>query len=190
MKRGNKRRLKPKHNRTRKLQSASLSIGEGISMATVTANAFGGFTVADAHGIVANLSLFTPTMPANRTCIFSIEFPIAAATKGKSMTGAVRRNVPYGCGPVGVSLVTPTPYTFASGLFPGRRVSYQVTDDVASGQRTVTVTIRSLDAGGVGEGWQQELDVVVGSKDVATFDVKVVAGNLTVDSVTVLPTPA
>jgi hypothetical protein len=156
-------------------------------MATITANKDAGFVVKDAHGIVANMTCFSPAMPTNRTSKYRVEFPAADASSPKAMVSSLSRILPGGgtqSSSILVSSETMTAVTVPLGVFPGRRVSYTVTDDAGTGLRVVEVTVRSLDGSGVNEQWKNTFGILVATTDLTTFDLKVAAA-MTIDSVDV-----
>jgi len=156
-------------------------------MATITANKDAGFVVTDAHAIVGNMTFFSPAMPINRTSKYTVEFPAGAAQAPKAMVSSLMRALPAGgtqsCS-ILVSAPTMTPVTVPLGVFPGRRVSYTVTDDPGTGTRILEVTVKSLDGTGVNEQWKSTFGILVGTTDFTTFDLKV-SGGMTIDSVDV-----
>ena len=157
-------------------------------MASIT-TANGEFKVQAARRIVANLTLFSPTMPANNTCTYTVVFPAVAAKPNKAMVSSITRLLPGGStqsNSVVVSAEAKNPVVVPLGVFPGRKTSYTVKDDAGSGDRVVEVTIESLDGSGISEQWRHQFMIILLPTDKTNFDViKPVA--LTVDSVDVTP---
>jgi hypothetical protein len=191
-----KRRAKKDHKRHAKkhgngsdcLEQTSLSTKEGIRMANIeTLN--GEFKVTGARRIVANNTAFSPAMPASNTCSYTIEFPSAAAKAPKAMTSSITRILPGGTtqqNSIVVSAEAKSPVTLPLGVFPGRKVSYTVIDNVATGNRVVSMAIESLDATGINEQWRHQVSVILTPGDITNFALMGPKG-LTIDSVDVTP---
>jgi hypothetical protein len=153
------------------------------AMSTLSAVA-SGFDVGAAHRIVAHMTLFSPTMPTGKTCVFKVTFDPASASPPKAMVGTISRDLGGGgteSNSVAVSAKTAAEVVIPLGAFPGRRVSYTV-DDV----RTLTMKIRSLNNYGVNEVWHLELDITVDPTDVTDFQLRAGA-KMSIDSVDVTP---
>jgi hypothetical protein len=166
-------------------------IGEEKAMATVTVNRAGSaYTISQGHAIVAHMTCFTPTMPPSKTVTYTAEFPAVNATAPKAMLGTIRRDLPNGnfqIHGVLVSAETSMDITIPGGVFNGRRVTYGVHDDPITLIRMLTMKIRSLDNTGVNEVWHLGLAITELPTDVADFELEVVGGSMTIDSIDVTP---
>jgi len=144
----------------------------------------GGFTIAGAHRIVANLVL----SPADGKATVKAKFKRAAATGGNSMSASLTRDLSDGSQQftsLAVSAPTGGDFDIPLGVFPGRKVTWSVSD--LGMWRTLTISVDSLDTLGTGEVWHLELCVCVPPDGVTDYDVRATTASATVTSVDVTP---
>jgi hypothetical protein len=153
------------------------------------------FKIAEAKRIIANMTVFSPTAAVTK-CEYSVQFTLAAPPT--ALVSSLTRVLPGGTTQstsIVVSTAVPkaSPVVVPLGVFPGRSVQYYVTE-TAGKDRTVYMTIESLDGSGANEVWRHQVASVL---PVAARPNFMVAGPaaalvggvlpLTIDSVDVTP---
>jgi hypothetical protein len=153
------------------------------------------FKITAAKRITANMTVFSPNASVLK-CSYSVDFTLAAGTT--ALTSSISRVLPGGTiqsSSIVVSTAIPkaSPETVSLGVFPGRKVQYYVTENPAK-NRTVYMTIESLDGSGANEVWRhQVLSVlpVVARPDFVVAGPAALDGTgvppMTIDSVDVIP---
>lgn len=160
-------------------------------MATIVPNRSNGYTIQGANHIVANFTITVGEQPdgppGGTPFIFTITFPRGAANPPRLIVGSLSRDLPVG-GPEFTSTPVSTPsgdVPVPLGVFNGRSVVWNVSDNLA--KRILQVTITSLDTMGTGEVWHEDLQITVPPGGTANFDVAILSGIGSVTSVNVTP---
>jgi hypothetical protein len=187
-------RIRKKEGR---IEIASQTVREEIRMATITQEA-GGFIVTDASRITANMTLFSPVMPTDRTVNYDVLVPKdAAAPPTGTILSTLTRVLPGGATQyysIVLSALVNNEVFLPSGIFPGRRVGYTVKDEAnpkGGTDRKLSMKIMSLDGSGANESWRQLFIVALPAGKSTGFTLKfpagLTAGEMTFDSVDVNP---
>src|SRR5882672_1551940 len=172
---------KPKMPKAVKIMSMSMT-GER-SMSTLTPVP-GGFPIAGAHRVVANLVLSC----AGGKASFQAKFKRAAASGANSMSCLLTRDLTDGSqqfSSVAISAPSGGDIEMPLGLFSGRQVIWRVGD--MGLWRMLAIDVNSLDALGTGETWHLDLCVCVPANGTTDYDIRALTPTATVTSVDVTP---
>lgn len=152
-------------------------------MSTLTA-VINGFSVVGAHRIIANLSL----SPAGTKSVFQAKFLRSIAIGNNSLSGSLTRDLPDGThqfNSIALNATATSPLYAPLGVFTGRQVSWTIKD--LGVNRTLTVTITSVDGSGTDEAWHLELAANMEDGSAVDIEVKSTPAPAVITSVDVTP---
>jgi hypothetical protein len=153
------------------------------AMSTLTA-VVNGFAVSGAHRIIANLSL----SPSGTKCVFQAKFLRAAAIGNNSLSGSLTRDLPDGTkqfNSIALNATATSPIVAPLGVFSGRQASWTIKD--LGVNRTLAVTVTSIDGLGTDEVWHLEIVANQADGSAVDFEVKSTPAPATITSVDVTP---
>ena len=152
-------------------------------MSTLTA-VVNGFAVTGARRIIANLSL----SPAGTKSVFQAKFLRTVAIGNNSLSGSLTRDLADGTTQftsIALNATATSPLVAPLGVFNGRQVSWTIKD--LGMNRTLAVTVTSVDGLGTDEVWHLELAANQEDGSAVDMDVKSTPAPAIITSVDVTP---